>query len=189
MNKVTGDKEYICFIREVEARSPAKKAGLNSGDVILAIDGVSINQFRSFAEISQHVKGKNELRMVVMAENVSKRIQCQLKAEQIRRILADKRAQLEKVNDQAEELMRKYGIVLTSRMFGSESNKAPSDALSLTNSTTSSLSSNTTANSSSTSHDNTNNSNGKFNKQKSSTRIFRFLSQFVMFLELVFLLQ
>ena len=123
----------------------------------MAIDGVSINEFKSFGEISQHVKGKNELRMVVMAENVSKRIQCLLKAEQIRRILADKRAQLEKMNDQADELMKKYGLAMANTTSSLDGKAPPSDGLSLTNSTTSSLSSSTTANSNSTSHDITNN--------------------------------
>lgn len=97
LNKLTQQTEYICFVRNVEANSPASRAGLQSGDVLLAIDGVCLNEFRSFAEITQHVRGKAELRLVLMAENVSKRIQCQLRAEQVRRILADKRAQLEKV--------------------------------------------------------------------------------------------
>lgn len=97
LNKLTQHTEYICFVRNVEVNSPASKAGLQSGDVLLAIDGVCLNEFRSFAEITSHVQGKNELRLVLMAENVSKRIQCQLRAEQIRRILVEKRAQLEKV--------------------------------------------------------------------------------------------
>lgn len=97
LNKLTQQTEYICFVRNVESNSPASRAGLQSGDVLLAIDGVCLSEFRSFAEITQHVRGKNELRLVLMAENISKRIQCQLKAEQIRRILVEKRAQLDKV--------------------------------------------------------------------------------------------
>ena len=74
LNSHSKQTEYICFVSNVEARSPAKRAGLNNGDVLLAIDGIRMDEFRSFNEIMKHVKGKSELRLVVMAENVCKKI-------------------------------------------------------------------------------------------------------------------
>lgn len=95
-------------MKSVEIKSPASRAGLQAGDVVLSIDGVCLNEFRSFAEITQHVRGKNELRLVLMAENLSKRIQFQLRAEQIRRLLVEKRTQLGKVLSSLEKQLLKH---------------------------------------------------------------------------------
>lgn len=85
LNSTTKETEYICFVNNVQLKSPAKRAGLNNGDVLLAIDGLQIDQFKSFIDITRHVKGKNELRLVIMAENVCKKIQYQQRVEQIKK--------------------------------------------------------------------------------------------------------
>jgi len=41
----------------VQPGSPAKHAGLNNGDVLLALDGIPINEFTNLQEIIKHVKG------------------------------------------------------------------------------------------------------------------------------------
>ena len=69
-----------------------------------------MDEFRSFSEIMRHVKGKNELRLVVMAENVCKKIKCQQRLEQIKKLLQDKRNELERLSKQEESLFRKYGL-------------------------------------------------------------------------------
>jgi len=98
-------------VSNVEPKSPAKRAGLNNGDVLLAIDGRRMDEFRSFGEIMRHVKGKNELRLVVMAENVCKKIKCQQRLEQIKKILQEKRSELERLSKQEEGLLKKYSCL------------------------------------------------------------------------------
>ncbi|CAF0707852.1 unnamed protein product [Brachionus calyciflorus] len=110
LNSITKETEYICFVNNVQAKSPAKRAGLNNGDVLLAIDGIQIDQFKSFIDITKHVKGKNELRLVVMAENVCKKIQYQQRIEQIKNILIEKKLELERICNQEELIYKKYGI-------------------------------------------------------------------------------
>ena len=110
LNSHSKQTEYICFVNNVQPKSPAKRAGLNNGDVLLAIDGMRIDEFRSFNEIMKHVKGKNELRLVVMAENVCKKIKCQQRIEQIKKILTEKKADLERLGKQEDLIFKKYGI-------------------------------------------------------------------------------
>jgi hypothetical protein len=69
-----------------------------------------MDEFRSFNEIMKHVKGKSELRLVVMGESVCKKIKFQQRAEAIKRGLHEKKSDLERVNKQHMELLKKYGL-------------------------------------------------------------------------------
>lgn len=77
---------------------------------MLAIDGIRIDEFRSFEELMNHVKGKNELRLVVMAENVCKKIKHQQQLEIIKKKLKEKHLELENILKQEELIFKKYGI-------------------------------------------------------------------------------
>ncbi|RNA14749.1 general receptor for phosphoinositides 1-associated scaffold -like isoform X1 [Brachionus plicatilis] len=145
LNSITKDTEYICFVNNVQAGSSAKRAGLNNGDVLLAIDGIQIDQFKSFTDITKHVKGKNELRLVIMAENVCKKIQCQQRIDQIEKILAEKKLDLERVRKQEEFILKKYGIAqisMPSPPFRPASRFSTPNVNSMSSSTTSSNSTN-----------------------------------------------
>jgi len=61
VNTITQVTEFICFVENVQPASPAKHAGLNNGDVVLAIDCIPINEFKNLNEIMQHVRGKKVL--------------------------------------------------------------------------------------------------------------------------------
>ena len=107
-NSTTNQTEFICFVNNILANSPAKLAGLNNGDVLLAIDGLKIDEFRSMQDITRHVKNKNELRLVIMCENVCKKIQLQQRAEKIRKMLTEKRSELEKIEAEQNRILIKY---------------------------------------------------------------------------------
>ena len=53
------------------------------------------------------MKGKNELRLVVMCENVCKKIQLQQRLESIKAKLNSKKEQLERLNKQQEAILNK----------------------------------------------------------------------------------
>ncbi len=61
VNTSTQLTEFICFVENVQAGSPAKHAGLSNGDVVLAIDCIPINEFKNLHEIMTHVRGKYEI--------------------------------------------------------------------------------------------------------------------------------
>lgn len=107
INTTTKQTEFICFVDNVQPGSPAKHAGLNNGDVLLALDGIPINEFTNLHEIIKHVKGKNELRLVIMCENVCKKIQLQQRLESIKAKLNSRREQLERLNRQQEAILNK----------------------------------------------------------------------------------
>lgn len=66
INTTTNLTEFICFVDNVQPGSPAKHAGLNNGDVLLALDGIPINEFTSLYEIIKHVKGNYNLKFVLL---------------------------------------------------------------------------------------------------------------------------
>lgn len=64
INTTTNLTEFICFVDNVQPGSPAKHAGLNNGDVLLALDGIPINEFTNLHEIIKHVKGNSNLKFL-----------------------------------------------------------------------------------------------------------------------------
>lgn len=57
INTKTQSTEFICFVDNIQIGSSASQAGLNNGDVLLAIDGIGINEFSNLREIMEHVQG------------------------------------------------------------------------------------------------------------------------------------
>ena len=110
LNSLTKQTEYLCFINNVQPKSSAKRAGLNNGDILLSIDTMRLDQFRSFPDIVKHVKGKNELYLVVLPERICKRIQYEQRVEQIRKLIEEKQSELVNFQNQEEILMKKYNI-------------------------------------------------------------------------------
>ena len=58
VNTSTQQTEFICFVNNVQANSPAQQSGLSNGDVLLALDNIPINEFRNLNEIMRHVRSK-----------------------------------------------------------------------------------------------------------------------------------
>jgi hypothetical protein len=110
LNSSTKQTEYICFINNVQPKSVAKKAGLNNGDILLAIDDIKVNEFKSFSDIMKHVKGKNELRLVVMTEQMCKKINLQQRIDQLKTLIAEKKTDLDKLESKKSSLFKKYNI-------------------------------------------------------------------------------
>lgn len=133
INTTTKLTEFICFVDNVQPGSPAKHAGLNNGDVLLAIDGIPINEFTNLHEIIKHVKGKNELRIVVMCENVCKKIKLQQRLESIKAKLSSRKEQLERLNKQQEAILNKkdtFNSFLTSPLSSSTSSSMTNSSIS-----------------------------------------------------------
>lgn len=105
INTTTQLTEFICFVDNVKDGSPAKQAGLNNGDVLLAIDSIPINEFNNLHEIMKHVRGKQELRLVIMCENICKKIQLQQRVESIKAKLKEKKLELERMNKKQETIL------------------------------------------------------------------------------------
>lgn len=108
LNSLTRQTEYICFVNNVQAKSAAKRAGLTNGDVLIAVDGRSIDSFKQFNEIVKHVKGKQELCLTLLPESSCRRIQCELRKSQLEKDLEAKRAKLSQLIAQQDEILGKY---------------------------------------------------------------------------------
>jgi hypothetical protein len=110
VNSSTKQTEFICFVNNVQQNSPAQHAGLNNGDVILAIDGICIDEFKSLNEIMAHVRNKLELRLVIMCENICKKIQLKQRYAKLKQKISDKKLELERISMQEESIRKKYLI-------------------------------------------------------------------------------
>lgn len=58
VNTSTNLTEFICFVDNVQPGSPAKHSGMSNGDVLLAIDGIAVSEFKNLHDIMKHVRGK-----------------------------------------------------------------------------------------------------------------------------------
>lgn len=108
VNSTTKQTEFICFVNNVQANSPAQQSGLSNGDVILAIDGICINEFKSLNEIMLHVRNKQELRLVIMCENICKKIQLKQRYTKLKQMINDKKLELERITKQEENILKKF---------------------------------------------------------------------------------
>jgi hypothetical protein len=112
LNSLTKQTEYICFINNVQARSSAKRAGLSNGDILLAVDNIRIAQFKKFDDIVKHVKGKNELCLIIFPESTCKRAQYLERIAQIEKTLAEKNQLVRKMLCDEEAILGKYAHLM-----------------------------------------------------------------------------
>lgn len=83
MNKAKNHIECIFYVNRVETDSPAHISGLRVGDVPLAVDGIRIDEFKGLKAIYNYAKERNTIRLVVISENISKRIDYQRRVNEL----------------------------------------------------------------------------------------------------------
>lgn len=84
MNKCTNHIECIFYVNKVETDSPAHISGLRVGDVPLAVDGMRIDEFKGLKAIYNYAKERNTIRLVVISENITTRIDYNRRANELK---------------------------------------------------------------------------------------------------------
>ncbi|KAM9347227.1 cytohesin-interacting protein [Symphorus nematophorus] len=98
--------EMYTFVRKVQEDSAAESAGLTAGDIIVTINGVSIE-----GSSHQHIldlirESTNSLRMETVCGNVVKQIELEKKMNQLKQSLREKLVELQALTVQEKRLLR-----------------------------------------------------------------------------------
>jgi len=107
LNKSTNHIECIFYVNRVETDSPAHVSGLRVGDVPLAVDGIRIDEFKGLKAIFNYAKEKNTIRLVIISENISKRIDYQSRVNELETKIEEKLTEYKKLCQLEDEVLRK----------------------------------------------------------------------------------
>ncbi|KAL1235151.1 General receptor for phosphoinositides 1-associated scaffold protein [Trichinella spiralis] len=98
--------ESITYVDHVALDSPAFDAGLRSGDVILAVNGVDVRNF-SHHELVAQINNSKSVRMAVLFGNHVHKIDLCSRSIKLLNLLADKEFELKVLETQEMRLLRK----------------------------------------------------------------------------------
>uniref|UniRef100_A0AC35FJ80 PDZ domain-containing protein n=1 Tax=Panagrolaimus sp. PS1159 TaxID=55785 RepID=A0AC35FJ80_9BILA len=94
----------ITYVSKVEFGSPAEKAGIIVGDVIIAIDGEVVIDF-THSELISLIQSKTHLRAIVIYENMAKKVELIAKYSATAKMLREKKQRLAEVENQIDEII------------------------------------------------------------------------------------
>ncbi|KAL7384532.1 hypothetical protein ABVT39_004259 [Epinephelus coioides] len=98
--------EMCTFVRQVQEESAAESAGLTAGDIIVTINGVSI-EGSSHQHILDLIKeSTNTLKMETVCGNIVKQIELEKRMNQLKQTLREKLVELQALSLQEKRLVR-----------------------------------------------------------------------------------
>uniref|UniRef100_UPI0037E78B90 cytohesin-interacting protein n=1 Tax=Semicossyphus pulcher TaxID=241346 RepID=UPI0037E78B90 len=98
--------EMCTFVRKVQEDSAAESAGLTAGDVIITINGVSIEGSSHERILDLIRESNNSLKMETVCGNKVKQIELEKKMDQLKQKLREKLVELQALTLQEKHLMR-----------------------------------------------------------------------------------
>jgi C-terminal processing protease CtpA/Prc len=94
----------ITFVSKVESGSPSDKAGVLVGDVIVAIDGEIVVDY-AHSDLISLIQTKTQMRVILLFENMARKVQLIAQYTETEKLLAEKRQQLAEVEEQIEGII------------------------------------------------------------------------------------
>ncbi|VDD91215.1 unnamed protein product [Enterobius vermicularis] len=96
----------ISYIDYVHLEGPAADAGLRPGDVIISINGLVVTDL-SHNELVALIKSCEEMRMILVFENIRQRIELVARSIRLKKLLNDKLYQLNLLDIQEQAILRR----------------------------------------------------------------------------------
>ncbi|XP_036401926.1 cytohesin-interacting protein-like [Megalops cyprinoides] len=104
--KNSGMVEMCTFVYKVQENSPAETAGLTPGDIIVTVNGVSMEGCSHQHIVDQIQNSANFLTMETMSGNLLKRIELERKLQMLKESQQEKWAELRAITLQEQRLVR-----------------------------------------------------------------------------------
>ncbi|RUS91162.1 hypothetical protein EGW08_001075 [Elysia chlorotica] len=112
-NKRSREVEVMSYVDYVEMNGPAFRAGMKKGDVILSVNGESVDTFTHRDLVTRIQRGGRELRLVVLFEDCCKKVELQERYIRLKKLLNVKLKELRRLEGEESRLLR-GGSQLTS---------------------------------------------------------------------------
>ncbi|XP_076089075.1 cytohesin-interacting protein-like [Mytilus galloprovincialis] len=107
-HKKTNEIEIMTYVDYIEITGPAYMAGMRKGDVILSVNGESVDR-NSHKELVRVIRGCGDsMRMVVMFEDCCKKVELHDRIFRLKEILAHKKLALKELEQQEKEIIDDY---------------------------------------------------------------------------------
>lgn len=104
-NKKTGEIEVYTYVDYVDLNGPASIAGMRRGDIILSVNGKSV-EFATHQELVSVIQScKEEARMVVLFVDCCKKVELHDRLIKLKKLLSDKIKELRNVEMKERELL------------------------------------------------------------------------------------
>ncbi|GFN89562.1 general receptor for phosphoinositides 1-associated scaffold protein [Plakobranchus ocellatus] len=127
-NKKTGEVEVMSYVDYVEINGPAWLAGMKKGDVILSVNGESVDMCTHRDLVTKIQRGGRELRLVVLFEDCCKKVELQERYIKLKKLLNLKLKELRRLEGEESRLLRGGSLhkPLSSQTNGEIYSSAPS---------------------------------------------------------------
>ncbi|CAI4221649.1 unnamed protein product [Auanema sp. JU1783] len=99
--------ERITYVDYVQDGAPASKAGIRRGDVVIAVNGVSVIG-ESHSSLVSIISSQLQMRIVVLFQNIARIIQLSARSLQLQYILREKQKMLEALEREEQKIIDKY---------------------------------------------------------------------------------
>ncbi|GFR90600.1 general receptor for phosphoinositides 1-associated scaffold protein [Elysia marginata] len=105
-NKRSGEVEVMSYVDYVEMNGPAFRAGMKKGDVILSVNGESVDTYTHRDLVTKIQKGGRELRLVVLFEDCCRKVELQERYIRLKKLLNLKVKELRRLEGEESRLLR-----------------------------------------------------------------------------------
>lgn len=101
--------DLLSYVDYVELGGPAYKAGMRQGDVILSVNGKSMENVDHESLVDAINCCEDSIRMVVLFEDVCRKIELHLRYYKLKQILETKKVELLSLSEQEAGILKKFG--------------------------------------------------------------------------------
>ncbi|XP_025103284.1 microtubule-associated serine/threonine-protein kinase 2-like isoform X4 [Pomacea canaliculata] len=99
-NKKTGTIDVMTYVDYVEMNGPAWIAGMRKGDVLLSVNGGSVEGLKHQDLVAKIQESTDNLRLVVLFEDCCRKVELYERFIKLKRILSQKRRELRRLEDE-----------------------------------------------------------------------------------------
>ncbi|KAL5005883.1 hypothetical protein ScPMuIL_017041 [Solemya velum] len=105
---LTNEIEVMTYVDYIEFGGPAFRAGLRRGDVIVSINGHSMEKATHHQLVQKIRSCQQHMRLVVLFEDCSKKIELHERYMKLKRVLQEKKNELRELEEQEDKIIQPY---------------------------------------------------------------------------------
>ncbi|XP_041374477.1 dentin sialophosphoprotein-like [Gigantopelta aegis] len=126
-NKCTNTLEVMTYVDYVEMNGPANFAGMRKGDVILSVNGTTVEDLTHKELVVRIQESSNVLRLVILFEDCCRKVELYDRFIKLKQLLALKHEELRRLDFEEMSILQSHGITRLSVLRQSSRSSTSSD--------------------------------------------------------------